>query len=80
MDHRPVGDDEMLINPAPFHVGHGNAADRTDLNGVKKFPGGESGNIPGALHFLFFCIHGLGDVDGQDKFDVHFVGRIIAVL
>src|SRR6266436_3132651 len=70
VDHPPGNDDLLVVRCRPFEIGHGNLAVRPGLQRLQKFPGDDGLRVTLALYRQFIHIHRVGDIDGENQFDI----------
>ena len=77
IDHAP-GDDDLLVGGCrPFEIGDRDPAVRAALQRLQEFLGDDRLRITLPLQREFIHVHRIGDVDGEDEFDVDG-GRLVA--
>jgi hypothetical protein len=70
VDHPPGNDDLLIVRCRPFEIGHGNLAVRAGLQRLQKFLGDDGLRVTLALYRQFIHIHRVGDIDGENQFDI----------
>ena len=70
VDHPPGNDDLLVARRRPFEIGHRDLAVRQALQRLQKFLGDDRLRIALALDREFIHVHRIGDVDGENQFDI----------
>ena len=70
VDHPPRNDDLLVARCRPFEIGHGDLAVRPGLQRLQEFLGDDGLRVAFALDRQFVHVHRVGDVDGEDQFDI----------
>ena len=74
VDQAPRDDDLLVGGCRPFEIGHRDPAVRAALQRLQELLGDDRLRIAFPLQRKFVQVHRIGDVDGEDEFDVD--GRI----
>ena len=74
VDQAPRDDDFLVGGGRPLEIGHRDLAVRAVLQRLQKFLGDDGLRVAFALQREFVHVHRIGDIDGEDEFDVD--GRI----
>ena len=70
VDQPPRNDDLLVGGCRPLEIGHRDLAVRAGLQRLQEFLGDDGLRVALALHRQFVHVHRVGDVDGENEFDV----------
>ena len=70
IDNPPGHDDALVLHAGPFEIGDGDLAMHALLQRVEKFRRRQAEDVALALQRLLVRIHRVGNIDGDDEFDV----------
>ena len=70
VDHPPGNDDLLVARCRPLEIGHRNLAVRAGLQRLQKFLGDDGLRVALALDGEFVHVHRIGDIDGENQFDI----------
>ena len=70
VDQPPGNDDLLVARRRPFEIGHRDPAVWQALQRLQKFLRHDGLRVAFALDRKFIHVHGVGDIDGEDQFDI----------